>query len=78
MGIAKQIRESLTVCADCINCKLVVWEATDDTDKVADRTDISTFRADGEKHHYALHCSWLKQKMQSPEAIVKCEGKKTE
>lgn len=76
MGVTADIREELTVCADCINCKLVVWSSDDDTDKVADRSDIATYRVDNEKYHYAVHCGWLKQKMPSAQKIIKCEGKK--
>lgn len=78
MGVAAEIRSELSVCHDCINCKLVVWRSDDDTDKVADRSDISTYRSDNDKYHYALHCGWLKQKMHAPTAIEKCEGKKTQ
>lgn len=77
MGVAADIRENLSVCSDCINCKLIVWANDDDTDRIADRSDISTYRDGTEKHHYALHCGWLKQKMHAPEQIIKCEGKKT-
>ena len=76
MSVAKEIREQLSVCADCINCKLIVWKSSDDADKVADRTDFETYRTDDGKYHFAVHCGWLKQKMQAPTQIIKCEGKK--
>lgn len=76
MGVAADIRKKLTVCADCVNCKLVVWPSDDETDIIADRTDISTYRADNnDKYHYAVHCSWLKQKMPAAQKLIKCEGK---
>jgi hypothetical protein len=77
MGVTANIRKELSVCNDCINCKLVVWSSDDDTDVIADRTDIATYRTDDEKYHYAVHCNWLKQKMPAAQNIVKCEGKKT-
>ena len=77
MGVTSDIRKELTVCADCVNCKLVVWSSDEETDKVADRSDIATYRADNDnKYYYAVHCSWLKQKIFSAQKIVKCEGKK--
>lgn len=78
MGIAADIRKNLPVCHDCINCKLVVWSSDDDTDKIADRADIATYRTDNEKYHYAMHCNWLKQKMPSAQKLIKCEGKKSQ
>lgn len=77
MGITADIRSSLDVCSDCINCKLVVWSSDDDTDKVADeRSDVGTYRGSSGKYHYAVHCGWLKQKMPVAAQLVKCEGKK--
>lgn len=76
MGVTADIRKELTECSECLNCKLVVWSSDDDTDKVADRSDIATYRTGDEKYYYAVHCSWLKQKMPSAQKIVKCEGKK--
>ncbi len=80
MGITANIRKELTICNDCINCKLVVWSSDDDTDQVAERSDIATYRDDenDEKYHYAVHCSWLKQKMPSAQKLIKCEGKKSQ
>lgn len=76
MSVAAEIRQELETCASCINCKLIVWQSTDDTDKVADRTDFDTYRSSDDKYHYAVHCSWLKQKIPAPRSIIKCEGKK--
>lgn len=78
MGVTADIRKELTVCHDCVNCKLVVWLSDDDSDKIADRSDISTYRINDEKYHYAVHCGWLKKKMPVAEKILKCEGKKSQ
>ena len=80
MGITADIRKELTVCHDCVNCKLAVWSSEDDSDKVAERNDIATYldTENDEKYHYAVHCSWLKQKMLVAQKLIKCEGKKQE
>lgn len=76
MGVASDIRSSLDICSNCVNCKLIVWSSNEETDKIADRSDIGTYRESDQKYHYAVHCSWLKQKIPSAEKIIKCEGKK--
>lgn len=74
MGITADIRENL-FCADCVNCKLIVWQS-DDNDAL---DDIKKKRGFMSKHgkdvFYLVRCNWTKDTVFQPADMINCEGK---
>ncbi len=73
MGIASDIREKLTVCGRCINCKLIIWDSKAEL-KTAQNL-IKFKKLDGDSFYYMVRCSWLKTPIFEPQFLTNCEGK---
>lgn len=75
MGLTADIREKL-YCADCKNCKLMVWQ-NDDDDKLDDLAKNRGYIIKDKdlKAFYMVRCQWTKDTVFQPQTLVKCEGK---
>lgn len=72
MGIAFEIREKLTVCGLCINCKLIIW---DGKAELKTAQNLIKFKTLDENFYYMVRCSWLKTPIFEPQFLKNCEGK---
>lgn len=72
MGVGANIRENL-YCADCKNCRLLVWGKSTALDKMTNRGYLVE-REDLEKF-FLVRCLWLKENVINPQTLEKCEGK---
>ena len=71
-------RKKIVVCADCKNCKLMVWQNDDNEDDKLD--DLAKNRGyiikdKPLKAYYMVRCQWTKDTVFQPHKLVKCEGK---
>ena len=78
MALTADIRKKIVVCADCKNCKLMVWQSDNDEDDKLD--DLSRKRGyiikdKSLKAFYMVRCSWTKYTVFQTHELVKCEGK---
>lgn len=72
MAIAAEIRSKLPVCGQCINCKLIIWDAKAEL-KIA--PNIIRFKELNQNVFYMVRCSWLKTPIFEPQFLTKCEGR---
>ena len=72
MGIAADIREKLTVCGRCINCKLLIWN---DKAELKTTPTLIKFKNLESTQKYTVRCSWLKSPVSEPQFLDTCEGK---
>lgn len=75
MGITANIRAGL-FCADCVNCKLIVWQSEDNDalDNLIKRKGF--MNKYGEDIFYLVRCGWTKDTVFQPADMINCEGKK--
>ena len=72
MGIASEIRSSLSLCGRCINCKLLIWN---DKAELKPTQNLIKFRSSEASFYYTVRCSWLKSPVSEPQFLDTCEGK---
>ena len=72
MSAVSDIKQEL-YCADCKNCRLLVWDKSSKLEKMTNRGYIVE-NEDLEKF-YLVRCLWLKDNVIAPEKLEKCEGK---
>ena len=72
MGIASEIRSSLSLCGRCINCKLLIWN---DKAELKPTQNLIKFRSSDASFYYTVRCSWLKSPVSEPQFLEICEGK---
>lgn len=72
MGVASEIREKLTVCGSCINCKLVIWNGKAE---LKASQNLIKFKTVDSNFYYTVRCSWLKTPIFEPQFLTTCEGK---
>lgn len=72
MAIGSDIRDSLPICGDCKNSKLIVWgnEVEKGDLRMTEHVEI-----DSEFYHFRVQCNWLKGAVPAPTCLKKCEGK---
>lgn len=72
MGIASEIREKLSLCGRCFNCKLLIWN---DKAELKPTQNLIKFRSSEASFYYTVRCSWLKSPVSEPQFLDTCEGK---
>lgn len=73
MTKTQQIRDDL-YCADCKNCKLIVWNgASKEMKAMTDRPYITEHPSTGTI--FMVRCGWTKDNVFEPLSLLKCEGK---
>ena len=72
MGIASEIRSSLSLCGRCVNCKLLIWN---DKAELKPTQNLIKFRSSDASFYYTVRCSWLKSPVSEPQFLDVCEGR---
>lgn len=75
MNIGAEIREKLTVCGRCINCKLIIW---DGKAELKTAQNLIKFKILDSNFYYMVRCSWLKSPVFEPQFLENCEGKQAQ
>lgn len=71
----KKAESILPICAQCVNCKMMVWD-----DATELRATKQAFKMSSEeegfskKTHVLVRCGWLKQAVEQPMKIIVCDG----
>lgn len=62
----------LPKCADCINCKLIVWDAEAQFKGATSKYTIKL--GNGKFPHLMVRCNWLKTAIEQPDKLHVCDG----
>ena len=71
INIGEEIREKLSMCGKCVNCKLIVW---DDSLEEANIKRVNEFKSTKGTKYFTVRCSWMKSQVLNPQQLTLCEG----
>ena len=69
-----EILKILPKCGDCINCKLIVWDAEAAFKGATAKYTIKTKIGVGKAPQLMVRCNWLKTAIEQPDRLQVCDG----